>query len=183
MKRKNLLIILVLLLFGVFATGLGVTYAFYQTEVTGAVSGKTSDYAGEVEIVSDTHTDILPAASTAVDVIEFYVKNYTGSDANPTNTSEVYLSYELTFTLPTWGSGCTNPVSYKLFQVNESTNAETEITLTGNKTSAINFSMLSAEKDMYRLKLYWDTAYNAASCYAGKTGSVGIAANIYQTNV
>lgn len=183
MKRRNLLIVLLVLLFGVFVTGLGVTYAFYQTEVTGAVSGKTSDYAGEVQIVSDTHTDILPAASVAVDTIEFYVKNYTGTDANPTNTSEVYLSYELTFTLPTWGSDCTNPVSYRLFQVNESTNAETEISLTSNKTGTINFSMISAEKDMYRLKMYWNTSHNKASCYAGKTGSVGISANIYQTNV
>ena len=183
MNQKSLLSIVLFVLFGTFAAGLGLTYAFYQTEVTGAVSGKTSDYAGEVEIVSDTHTDILPTASSAVDVIEFYVKNYTGSDASPTNTSEVYLSYELTFTLPTWNSGCTNPVSYKLYQVNESTNAETEIALTNYKTSAINFSMISAEKDMYRLKLYWNTSYNSASCYAGKTGSVGISANIYQTNV
>ena len=122
-------------------------------------------------------------ASVLCKNLVFYVKNYTGTDANPTNTSEVYLSYELTFTLPTWGSGCTNPVSYRLFQVNESTNAETEISLTSNKTGTINFSMISAEKDMYRLKMYWNTSDNAASCYAGKTGSVGISANIYQTNV
>lgn len=182
MRYKGVLVLLVILMICLVTSGIGVTYAYYKTEVTGAVTGKSSDYAGEIEIVSDTHTDIVPSSSV-VDEIEFYVKNYTGTDASPTNTSEVYLSYVLTFTPPTWASGCTNPVTFKLYQVNESTDAETEVTLTNNKTGAINFSLISAEKDMYRLKMYWNTSYNTASCYAGKTGTVGIAANIYQTNV
>ena len=126
--------------------GLGLTTAYYRQTITGAATGKTSDYEGEVTVVSETHT-ITPASNVAVDEIKFYVKNYTGSDSNPTNSSEVYLTYELTFTLPTWGSGCTNPISYRLFSVNESTNSETEVTLTNNVTAAINFSLASVEKD------------------------------------
>ena len=181
-KYKVMIIALVVLLLVFIAGGLGASLAYYQTEVTGAASGSTSSYAGEVEIVSGTHTSLIPSADV-VDEIEFYVKNYTGSDSSPAATSEVYLSYMLTFTEPTWASGCTNPVSFKLYSVDEATDAETEVSLASNKTGAINFDMISAEKDMYRLKLYWDTTNNSASCFAGKTGTVGISASIYQKNV
>ena len=66
MKYKAILILLVVLLICLVTGGIGVTYAYYKTEVTGAVSGKSSDYAGEIEVVSDTHTNIVPA-STVVD--------------------------------------------------------------------------------------------------------------------
>ncbi len=176
---KLVLLILIFLLVTMITAGIGVSYAYYQTSVTGAVSNKTSDYACDVQIVSDTHT-IVPTSNTAVDEIEFYVKNYTGSDTSPSNTSEVYLSYVLKFTLPTWDSGCTNPISYKLFAVNESNNSETEVALSSNQTSRIDFSLISAERDYYKLKLYWNMNYNSASCYAGKSKNVGIAADIYQ---
>lgn len=164
--------------------GLGITFAFYEREVSGAVSGKTANYAGEIELISGGHNNIIPATD-GVDQIDFYVKNYTGSDSAPTAASEVKLSYVLTFTLPTWPTGCTNPVSLKLYKVNESVQpeAETEVTLSSNSTSAINFTLASAEKDKYRLKLYWNTTYNSVTCYAGKTGNIGINANIYQTDV
>ena len=178
---KLLLVALVFLFVSLVVIGISVTFAYYQTTVTGAVSAKTSDYTGEVEVVSETHS-IIPASNTAVDEIKFYIKNYTGTDANPTNTSEVYLSYILTFTLPTWGSGCTNPISYKLFAVNESNNNETEVSLTSNKTGTINFSLISAERDYYKLKMYWNMSHNSSSCYAGKSGNVGISANIFQRN-
>ena len=181
-KRYRGLIIILLFLFIIsITTGIGVTYAFYQSTVTGAVTNKTSDYTGEVEVVSETHS-VLPEASVAVDEIKFYVKNYTGTNSNPTNSSEVYLSYVLTFSMTTsWGSGCANPLSYKLYSVNESTNTETEVSLSSNKTSAIDFSMISVERDYYKLRVYWDMTNNSASCYAGKSGNYGISANLYQT--
>lgn len=177
---KLVLIVLVFLLITMITTGVGVSYAYYRTSVTGAVSNKTSDYACDIQVVSETHT-IVPASNTAVDEIKFYVKNYTGTDTSPTNTSEVYLSYTLSFTLPTWASGCTNPVSYKLYAVNESNNSETEVTLSNNKTSQIDFSLISAERDYYKLKLYWNMNYNSDTCYAGMSKNVGISADIYQT--
>ena len=179
---KWLLILLVFLLVSLVTTGFGVTYAYYRTTVTGAVSNKTSDYTGEIQVTSGTHV-LVPVASSPVDTIDFYIKNYTGTDSNnPTNSSEVYLSYTLTFSITgNWGSGCTNPVSYRLFAVNDSNNTETEVTLTNNQTGAIDFSLISAEKDHYKLKLYWDMSNNGATCYAGKSGSVGIATNMYQT--
>lgn len=177
---KGVLILLVFLLISLVTTGIGVSYAYYQGTVTGAVSAKTSDYTGEISVDAGTH-NITPASGSEVDVISFYVKNYTGSDANPTNSSEVYLSYKLSFTLPTWDSGCTNPVSYRLFAVNDANNSETEVTLDNNQeTGAIAFDLISAEKDHYRLKLYWNMNYNSASCFAGKSKSVGINANMYQ---
>ena len=178
---KALLILLIFLFLGLVTTGIGVTYAYYRNTITGAASIKTSDYTGEIEVVSETHS-ILPAQNVAVDEIKFYVKNYTGTDSSPTNSSEVFLSYILTFSLTTnWGSGCTNPLSYKLYSVNQTNNNETEITLSNNKTGEINFSLISAEKDYYKLKLYWDINNNGATCYAGKSGSVGITADIHQT--
>jgi len=178
---KGLLVLLVFLFITLVVSGIGVTYAYYKTNVTGAVTAKTSDYDGELEVVSATHT-ITPAANTVVDTIDFYVKNYTGPDSSPTNTSEVNLSYVLTFTLPTWGTGCTNPISYKLYSVNAS-NVETEVTLSNNVSGARNFSLISAEKDHYRLKSYWNMTYNSAECYANKSGNVGISARIYQRSM
>lgn len=182
MKKKYKIALIIILFFiaGVTAFGLGLTNAYYRQTVTGAATGRTADYEGEVTIVSETHT-VVPASTVAVDEVKFYVKNYSGSDSSPTNTSEVYLSYILSFTLPTWASGCAQPMSYKLFSVNESTNAETEVTLTNNATSDINFSMMSAEKDYYKLKVYWDITKNSVSCYAGKSGTYGISADIHQT--
>lgn len=177
-RYKALLILLVFLFITLITTGIGVTYAYYQTTVTGAITNRTSKHNEEIEIVDSTHT-IIPAASVAVDEIEFYVKNYTGSDATPTAISEVYLTYVLTFTLPTWESGCTNPISYKLYSIT-GTNTETEVSLSSNKTGAIDFG-LDTEKDHYKLKLYWNMSYNSASCYAEKSGNVGISANLYQT--
>ena len=180
MKYKKVLVILVLLAIVMISSGIGITYAYYKTEITGAVTGSTAAYSGEIEIGTGTHTNLVPA-STAIDSIDFYIKNYSGTDSSA-KTSEVYLSYVLTFTPPTWGTGCTNPVSFKLFLVNDTNSTETEITLSSNKSSAQNFSLISAQKHHYKLKLYWNTTLNSASCYAGKTGTIGIAANIYQTN-
>ena len=181
-RYKWILVLLIFLFISLITTGIGVTYAYYRQTVTGAVATRTSDYTGEIEVVSETHS-ILPASGVAVDEIKFYVKNYTGADNTPTNSSEVYLSYDLTFSLQTnWGSGCANPISYELVPVNQSDNTEgTPIQLTSNHTSQIDFSLISAEKDYYKLKLYWDMTKNGASCYAGKSGTVGIAANLYQT--
>ena len=178
---KLLLTLLVFLLFGTIVAGVGVSYAFYKTTVTGAASNKTSDYEGEIQIVSDNHT-IIPATDTIVDEIEFYVKNFTGTNPNsPTNSSEVYLSYILTFTLPTWGTGCANPISYRLFAVDESNSSESEVTITSNKTGQIDFSFIMAERDYYKLRLYWNMNNNSSSCYAGKSKNIGISADIYQT--
>ncbi len=179
-KYKILIFIFLFLLAGVTVFGLCLTKAYYLQTVTGATTGKSADYEGEVTVVSETHT-ITPASGVAVDEIKFYVKNYTGSDNSPTNSSEVYLSYILTFTLPTWGSGCTNPISYQLYAVDESNNnSESQVQLTNNVTGTIDFSFITAEKDYYKLKLYWDISNNGASCYAGKSGNVGISANIFQ---
>ncbi len=181
-KIKWLLVLLIFLFAALVVSGIGVSYAYYKGEVTGAVSARSAKYSGEVQVVSETHS-ILPASSVAVDEIKFYVKNYTGNDNNPTTSSEVFMSYILNFSLPTWGTGCQNPISYKLYSVNQSTNAETEVTLTNNATSTINFGLISAEKDYYKLKLYWDTTHNDVTCYANKSGNVGISANIFQRNV
>ena len=183
MRNYKLLISISIVLFiALVVGGIGATYAFYRDTITGAVSGKTSDYTGEIEVVSETHS-MIPEASVAVDEIKFYVKNFTGTSSEPTNSSEVYLKYVLSFTLPTWGSGCTNPISYRLFSVNESTNVESEITLTNNQTSEINFSLIGPERDYYKLKLYWDMTHNSASCYANKSINVGISANVSQRSV
>lgn len=180
MKYKKVLIILVFLAVVMISSGIGIAYAYYKTEITGAVTGSTAAYSGEIEISAGTHTDLVPA-STEINSIEFYIKNYSGTDSSA-KTSEVYLSYVLTFTPPTWGAGCTNPVFFKLFLVNDTNSTETEITLSNNKSTVQNFSLISAQKHHYKLKLYWNTTLNSASCYAGKTGTIGIAANIYQTN-
>lgn len=180
MKYKKVLVILIFLAIVMISSGIGITYAYYKTEITGAVTGSTAAYSGEIEIGTGTHTNLVPASST-IDSIDFYIKNYSGTDANA-KTSEVYLSYILTFTPPTWGTGCNNPVSFKLFFVDDTNNSETEINLSNNKSSAQNFSLISAQKHHYKLKLYWNTTLNSASCYAGKSGTIGIAANIYQTN-
>ena len=182
MRYKKVLALLVIFLFILVTSGIGLTYAYYGGEITGAVTGKTSNLTGEISVAAGTHTNIIPS-STTVDNIYFYVKNYTGTDSNPSVSSEVRLSYNLSFSLPTWGSGCTNPVSYKLYKIDESDNSETQITLSNNATGAINFGMISAERDYYRLALQWNTAYNSATCYAGKTSSVSITANIYQTDL
>ena len=183
-KKSSILILLVILMSIAILTGFGVTFAYYQVNISGAVTNRTANYAGEVEVVSETHT-ITPASNVAVDEIKFYVKNYTGSDSEPTlaNESEVYMSYTLALAFPSWGSGCTNPISYRLYSVDESNNNETEVTLNNNTTSAIDFDLLTAERDYYKLKLYWNMTYNSVSCYAGKSGNVGITANIYQRNV
>ena len=179
-KHKIALAVLLFLIAGVTVFGLGLTNAYYRQTVTGAATGKTSDYEGEISVVSETHV-ITPAANVAVDEIRFYVKNYTGADDNPTNTSEVFLSYKLTFTLPTWGTGCTNPISYGLVSVNQSNNEETTVQLdSSNATGTINFEHATLEKDYYILRLYWNMDHNDVPCYAGKSGSVGIAANIFQ---
>lgn len=184
MKKRYLFILFLLLIFFVVFVSLSPkgTFAYYQTNVSGAVNAVTASYGGEVEIVSETHT-FLPADNEVIDEIKFYVKNYTGTDQSPTTISQVYMSYKLAFTLPSWGSGCTNPVSYKLYSVNEGTNAETEVTLTNNQTSDINFTLLSSQKHYYKLKVYWDTTNNSVSCYAGKNGSVSIDAELKQRNV
>ncbi len=174
-KYKILLVLLIFLFVTLITAGIGVTYAFYETTITGAVSNKTADFEGEIQVVSETHT-ILPAASVAVDEVKFYIKNYTGTDSSPTNLSEVFLRYTLSFTLPTWGSGCSNPISYKLYSVDESNNSETEITLSNNQAPAVNFNLISAERDYYKLKVYWNTNLNNSSCYAGKSGNYGISA-------
>ena len=61
---KLVLIVLVFLLITMITTGVGVSYAYYRTSVTGAVSNKTSDYACDIQVVSETHT-IVPASNTA----------------------------------------------------------------------------------------------------------------------
>ena len=180
MKKRYKLVLsaLIFLFLSLTLTAIGMSFAYYETSVTGAVSSNTSAFEPELSIVSETHT-VVPASNVAVDEIKFYVKNYTGSDSSPT-ISEVKLKYILTFTLPTWGTGCTNPISYKLYSVNQTTNAENEITLTNNATSAINFTLIDAEKHYYKLKLYWNTTYNSTSCFAGKSKNVGISADISQ---
>ena len=177
---KGVLVLLVFLFVGLMVTGIGVSFAYYRVGVTGTASTRSSDYDGEIEVVSSTHS-ILPASNAVVDTVEFYIKNYTGTDNSPTNTSEVYLSYILTFTLPTWGSGCTNPISYQLYSIAPTTNAETLVSLnSSNQTPEISFSLATQEKQHYKLKLYWDMANNGASCFAGKSGNVGISASMYQ---
>ena len=71
---KAILILLVFLLISLISTGIGVTYAYYRTQVTGAVSGKTSDYDSEIQVVTETH-NIIPASNVAVDEVNFYIKN------------------------------------------------------------------------------------------------------------
>lgn len=178
-KYKSYLAILVFLFISLIATGIGVTYASYQTPVTGAVAARTSNFTPELQVVEETHS-ILPQSTIAVNEIKFYVKNYTGTDVEPT-TSEVYLKYNLSFSLPTWGNGCDNPISYELYSVDEANSTETKInSFANNALNNVQFQLMSAEKDYYKLKLYWDMTKNAASCYAGKSGNVVITANISQ---
>lgn len=179
-KKITLLSILVFLFGSVVVYGIGMTMAYYTTTITGAFSGRTSKFDGNVEIVNSTHT-IVPASNNAVDTVEFYVKNYSGSDSSPTLLSEVNSHYTLTFALPTWGTGCDNPVSFALYSVDS--NGEHSVTLTNNVTGWIDIPMTGAVKHHYKLKLYWNMEHNDSTCYAGKSGSVGISANICQKDV
>ncbi len=185
MKYKKVLTLLVVGLFALITSGIGLTYAYYNQQVTGVVSGQTSDFAGEISIVAGTHTNIIPTSSTA-DNVYFYIKNYTGADNNATAITETKMNYVLTFSKPTWGSGCTNPVSYELYRINESNGSETSVSLTNNSTNqvsgAISFSLTSPQRHYYRLALKWNMTYNSAACYAGKTFSVSMSANMYQAN-
>lgn len=175
---KSMLVLMVFLIMLVVTSGLGVTYAYYQKEVTGAVSARTSAYDGEIYIESETH-QIIPDEDTAVDTVTFYVKNYTGTDANPVN-SELNLSYIINLNLTNWFGACSNPVSYRLYSVDVN-NSEAELTLTNAQTSTIDFSLITTQKHKYRLKLYWDLSNNGSTCYANKSGDVGISADIFQT--
>ena len=181
-KRYAIILILLIILFTAFIVlNTGGTFAYYQAGVSGAVNVRTASYSGEVEVVSTTHT-LVPADNEEIDEISFYVKNFTGTDQNPTAISEVYMAYNLTFSFPTWSNDCENPISYKLYSVNEITDAETEITLNNNKTADINFGSIASEKDFYKLKVYWDVTNNSVTCYAGKNGTVGIDAELKQRN-